>query len=166
MNDRNKSPITHEVTDAVAVWLDAHGFKPVETEVPMVAGWVADLAAVICPTQTELIALQLIKRPPRSMRTKQCRKLIQSVITRVQDIRIERGERVCDTEVRASEGLNVYWNVPKITIDGEVLARDEAETLAVRDGFRDLLAMSDFWPPERLPFDGDIIHWQYPNARS
>lgn len=64
MNDRNKSPITHEVTDAVAVWLDAHGFKPVETEVPMVAGWVADLAAVICPTRTELIALQLIKRPP------------------------------------------------------------------------------------------------------
>jgi len=64
MNDRNKSPITHEVTDAVASWLDAHGFKPVETEVPLVAGWVADLAGVICPTQTELIALKLIQRPP------------------------------------------------------------------------------------------------------
>lgn len=64
MNDRNKSPITHEVTDAVASWLDAHGFKPVETEVPLALGWVADLAGVICPTQTELIALQLIKRPP------------------------------------------------------------------------------------------------------
>jgi hypothetical protein len=94
-----------------------------------------------------------------AMRTKQCRKLIQSVITRVQDIVIEQGERVCDLEIRASEGLKVYWNIPKITIDGE-LARDEAETLAVRDGFRDLLEMSDFWPPERLPFSGDIIHWK------
>jgi hypothetical protein len=95
-----------------------------------------------------------------AMRTKQCRKLIQSVITRVQDIVIEQGERVCDLEIRASEGLKVYWNIPKITIDGELLARDEAETLAVRDGFRDLLEMSDFWPPERLPFSGDIIHWK------
>jgi hypothetical protein len=64
MNDRNKSPITHEVTVAVASWLDVLGFKPVETEVPIAAGWVADLAAVICPTQTELIALKLIQRPP------------------------------------------------------------------------------------------------------
>jgi hypothetical protein len=45
-----------------------------------------------------------------AMRTKQCRKLIQSVITRVQDIVIEQGERVCDLEIRASEGLKVYWN--------------------------------------------------------
>ena len=95
-----------------------------------------------------------------AMRTKQCRKLIESTITRVQDIRIEAGERVFDETVRAAEGLNVWWTVPNITIDGEVLARDEAEALAVRDGFRDLLEMSDFWPPERLPFEGDIIHWR------
>lgn len=93
-----------------------------------------------------------------AMRTKQCRKLFESPITRVQDIRIEQGKRICDIEAR--EGFQVYWNVPKITIDGEVLARDEAETLARRDGFRDLLEMTDFWPPERLPFEGDIIHWR------
>lgn len=93
-----------------------------------------------------------------AQRTKQCRKLIQSTITRVQDIKIEQGKRICSDDLR--DGLLVYWNVPKITIDGEVLARDEAEALAVRDGFRDLLAMSDFWPPERLPFSGDIIHWK------
>lgn len=95
-----------------------------------------------------------------AMRTKQCRKLIQSTITRVQDITIERGKRVADTEAR--EGVTVYWNVPIISIDGDVLARDEAEQLAVRDGFRDLLEMSDFWPPQRLPFSGDIIHWRKP----
>ena len=96
-----------------------------------------------------------------AMRTKQCRKLLQSVITRVQDITIEQGERVEDRNVR--EGMIVYWNIPIITIDGEKLALDEAETLARRDGFSDLLEMSDFWPPERLPFEGDIIHWRFPN---
>lgn len=96
-----------------------------------------------------------------AMRTKQCRKLVQSTITRVQDITIEHGKRrLADTDSR--EGMTVYWNPPKITIDGEVLARDEAEQLAVRDGFRDLLDMSDFWPPQRLPFFGDIIHWRKP----
>src|SRR5271170_7503724 len=71
-----------------------------------------------------------------AMRTKQCRKLVESTITRVQDITIEQGKRICDIEAR--EGMHVYWNVPKITIDGEVLARDEAEALARRDGFQDL----------------------------
>jgi hypothetical protein len=93
-----------------------------------------------------------------AMRTKQCRKLLESVITRVQDITIEQAERVCDTTSR--EGLVVYWNVLKITIDGDVLALDEAEALARRDGFQDLLEMSDFWPPSRLPFYGDLIHWK------
>lgn len=95
-----------------------------------------------------------------AMRTKQCRKIIQSVTTRVQDIRIERGERIEDRNAR--DGLIVYWNVPIITIDGERLALDEAEALARRDGFSDLLEMSDFWPPKRLPFTGDIIHWKFP----
>lgn len=71
MNDRNKTSLTHDVTSAVALAMDVWGFKPVETEVPMpwtevnVKGWIADLAGVICPTQTELIDLKLIpKRPP------------------------------------------------------------------------------------------------------
>lgn len=94
------------------------------------------------------------------MRTKQCRKLIESVITRVQDITIEHGERIEERNARG--GMVVYWNVPVITIDGEKLALDEAEALARRDGFSDLLEMSDFWPPARLPFSGDIIHWKFP----
>jgi hypothetical protein len=62
--DRNKTGITHEVTLAASQWLNAKGFKPVETEVPVEEGWVADLAGVIVPTQTELIDLKLLKRPP------------------------------------------------------------------------------------------------------
>lgn len=65
MNDRNKTQLTHDVTQAVGLWMDGHGFKPVETEVPICLGWCADLAGVIVPTQTELIALKMIPRAPK-----------------------------------------------------------------------------------------------------
>jgi hypothetical protein len=86
-----------------------------------------------------------------AMRTKQCRKVIQSTITRVQDITIEL--------VKAGPRER---NHHRITVDGEVLAADEMQALAVRDGFADLFAMMRFWPVERLPFSGDIIHWKFP----
>jgi hypothetical protein len=71
VDDLNKSPLTNEVTSAVALWLDAMGFKPVETEVGMPwvveneKGWIADLAGVIVPTQTELINLKLLRKSPQ-----------------------------------------------------------------------------------------------------
>jgi hypothetical protein len=71
MNDRNKTAITHDVTQAVAAWMDERGFKPVETEVPMPSssvdekGWIADLAGVISPTQTELVNLGFLPRKPK-----------------------------------------------------------------------------------------------------
>jgi len=71
MDDLNKSPLTCDVTSAVALWLDGMGFKPVETEVGMPwietseKGWIADLAGVIFPTQTELINLKLLRKGPR-----------------------------------------------------------------------------------------------------
>ena len=72
MDDLNKSALTHDVTSAVGLWMDEKGFKPVETEVQMPyltksldeKGWIADLAGVIFPTQTELINLKLIKKSP------------------------------------------------------------------------------------------------------
>lgn len=69
--DRNKSELTHKVTEATYMWLDNHGFKPVETEVEMPwrdvneKGWIADLAGVIVPTQTELIEMNMLPSPPR-----------------------------------------------------------------------------------------------------
>jgi hypothetical protein len=85
-----------------------------------------------------------------AMRTKQCRKLIQSTITRVQDITIEL--------VLAGPHER---NHHRITVDGEVLAPDEMQALAVRDGFASLAHMMQFWVG-RLPFSGDIIHWKFP----
>jgi len=91
-----------------------------------------------------------------AMRTKQCRKLIQSVITRVQDITIEE----CERRVEYQDGAHTFFDYPRITIDGEVLADDEMEALAQRDGFADLFAMMQFWPAQVRPFHGDLIHWK------
>lgn len=67
MNDRNKSELTIAITKNVALWLDGKGFKPVETEVPVSDGWIADVAGVCCPTQTEMIDLKILPRAPRRL---------------------------------------------------------------------------------------------------
>lgn len=63
--DRNKTELTHDVTDAVVRYLDGLGFKPVETEVPIADGWVADVAGCIVPTYTEAVNMKLIDLRPR-----------------------------------------------------------------------------------------------------
>jgi hypothetical protein len=69
MADRNKTELTQNVTRIASLWLNRKGFKPVETEVCVEwrhkKAWIADVAGVIAPTQTELIDLKLIRRPPR-----------------------------------------------------------------------------------------------------
>ena len=62
--DRNKTGLTHAVTQAITVWLNKRGFKPIETEVPVADGWVADLASAIIPTRTELQELKFVPRCP------------------------------------------------------------------------------------------------------
>ncbi len=50
MKDLNKSKLTENVTEAVIVWLKEKGFKPVQTEVRIANGWVADIASILRPT--------------------------------------------------------------------------------------------------------------------
>jgi hypothetical protein len=63
-DDCNKTEITKDVTAAACLWMNEKGFKPVETEVAVCFGWVADVAGVLSPTQTELIDLRLLRRRP------------------------------------------------------------------------------------------------------
>lgn len=63
-DDYNKTAITKTITAAALTYLDERGCKPIETEVLAAAGWISDLAAVVCPTITELTLLKLIKRKP------------------------------------------------------------------------------------------------------
>jgi hypothetical protein len=62
--DRNKTEMTKAVTAAAVNYLAERGFKPVETEVPVCDGWVADIAGVVDPTTTELIKLRVLRRAP------------------------------------------------------------------------------------------------------
>ena len=78
-----------------------------------------------------------------AQRTKHCRKIVESTITRVQDIYL-----CVDNE-----------GIAHAVIDDTELAPDECEQLAKRDGFPSWAAMADFWDG-RYPFSGDIIHWK------
>jgi hypothetical protein len=56
-----------------------------------------------------------------------------------------------------------FW----IRIDGELLAPDEADAFAVRDGFVDAQAMKSHWEKhndlrEGRTCYGDLIHWKFP----
>jgi hypothetical protein len=64
LKDRNKTELTHKVTVAAVRYLDERGFKPLQCEVAVCEGWVADIAGCISPTITELIDLKLLKRKP------------------------------------------------------------------------------------------------------
>jgi len=64
MNDRNKTELTQNITRLACLWMDEHGFKPVETEVAVDDSWIADIASFVYPTRTECINLKLIRRPP------------------------------------------------------------------------------------------------------
>jgi hypothetical protein len=60
--DTNKTDLTHRVTATAAAYLDGLGCKPIETEVPIRCGWVADLASYWYPTMTEARKLHINRR--------------------------------------------------------------------------------------------------------
>ena len=63
--EANKSPLTHAITSGVQTYLKDKGFKPIETEVPIEAGWIADVASVIVPTPTEMQNMKIVPRRPK-----------------------------------------------------------------------------------------------------
>lgn len=86
-------------------------------------------------------------------RTKAVRKLGDSPCTRVQDIRIE------NTGICYEPKTATHFFSQTIWIDGEQLGQDEADLLAVADGFSCFNEMMSFWTG-RFPFEGDLIHWR------
>ena len=65
--DENKTALTHRVTATAAAYLDGLGCKPVETEVAIRRGWVADLASYWYPTMTEAKRLGLDRSAAESL---------------------------------------------------------------------------------------------------
>lgn len=82
------------------------------------------------------------------LRTKKAKLLKRVECTRVESIRIDRA--------------GGFWPQYTVRIDGTMLDRDECEQLARRDGFSTFREMMIFWqtPENRLPFEGQIIHWR------
>lgn len=60
--DKNKTDLTHDVTEAAAKWLASIGAKCIETEVRVGPKWIADLAAFWTPTMTEAAYQKLVPR--------------------------------------------------------------------------------------------------------
>jgi hypothetical protein len=149
--DRNKTEITRLVTAAVMRYFDEHGCKPLETEVPICDGWVADVAGVINPTQTELVELKLIKRRPRYRdyseaaqqeqrawydEVKQAQKLM-TVLCEVKTSRSDfRGDKKWELRIPANLA---YLAIPKdlpVSMDEIPLAWGVLEYLPASDSIR------------------------------
>ena len=101
IDDRNKTELTKQVTIAAIDYFDGNGCKPVETEVVVGPGWTADIATVLCPTQTELIGLKLLpKRPPWGSDLmadwKENRDSLHRVMTVICEVKTSRGDFVGD----------------------------------------------------------------------
>ena len=94
-----------------------------------------------------------------AMRTKQCRRLFTSTITKVGDLVLTASGRKFAGFNAVVDGLHQFGIYPQIEIDGIRLADDEMEALAIRDGFKSLFHMSGFWDLNKT-FNGDLIHWK------
>lgn len=142
--DRNKSTLTHVATAAVAAWLDGIGCKPVETEVPVAEGWIADLATFWSPTMTEAKRSKLLKAMvagevnDRAMQTLQ--HLFRDVggrLTIAVEVKVSRGDFLADagrkygtwgkTERRATQQPPAHFCIlacpAGVMLDGENLHR-------------------------------------------
>lgn len=60
--DANKTALTHNITAVAMGYLDGAGFKPIETEVTVAGGWIADIASFVYPTPTETKKLKINHR--------------------------------------------------------------------------------------------------------
>ena len=92
--DRNKTGLTIALTQAVTTWLDERGFKPIETEVPVADGWVADLASAIIPTRTELQKLKFMPHCPeyRELEWRAKADSLRRLMTVLVEIKTSRGD--------------------------------------------------------------------------
>lgn len=73
--------------------------------------------------------------------------------------------KVEDIEIEILPPIFLDQAGPVVRINGEALSDDECQALAWRDGFRNngrnqaFQEMLEFWKG-RLPFRGQVIHWQ------
>lgn len=132
--DRNKTELTHRLTAAAMLFLDEHGFKPVETEVPLDRDvecarrtWQADIMGVCVPTQTEARLLELIPKRPGRRATedeleawKQCYRSLPKPITALVEVKTSRADFTGDWKWKETPPVNLCY----LAIPENMLARE------------------------------------------
>lgn len=118
IQDRNKTELTKQVTAAAYRYLDERGSKPLETEVPICDGWIADIAGVLNPTITEMIELKLLKRRPRSTQQGyewwEDAKAVQRLMTVLVEVKTSRADFRGDKKWALPLPVNLaYLAIPK-----------------------------------------------------
>jgi len=107
----------------------------------------------------------------RNVRQKNMALLFRAPVIRVESIRLcsyetyQRGPTPLDGNHCRNASRGPHGEAMLVWINRQLLEHDEAEELFRRDGFRDKALMATyeallFWQ-ERLPFAGQIIHWDY-----
>lgn len=95
-------------------------------------------------------------------RTKQARKLGESVCVGVTPIRISERMVACPPwKLSKTLPAEPSWREWEgiVELDGKMLSEDEVELLAVSDGFQSSDEFFDFFIPSDEPFEGDVIMW-------
>lgn len=149
IEDRNKTDLTKSITRAVISYLDDRGCKPIETEVPVEPGWIADVATVITPTRTELADLKLIKRAPRwndptrSEWLKQSKELLQ-LMTILVEVKSSKSDLCNDRKWKVAPPTNLAY----LAIPTDLLLLAHAE---VNPGWGILVHGTDYVRIDRAP---------------
>lgn len=123
--DQNKTELTKMVTAAACFWLDERGCKPVETEVSIAQGWIADLAGVVCPSNTELQELKLIRRAPKWDRRSDREAweidaaAMSWMMTVIVEVKTSRGDFVGDRKWTAAHLADLCWIAAPAGLIGE-----------------------------------------------
>jgi hypothetical protein len=145
MSDANKLPLTKKINEGASLYLKERGFKPIETEVFIQKGWVADIAGVCVPTRTEAIKMKLLKSKPQSKYDKiilengRCQyklnkersekrdlweaqyQKIESPLTAIIEVKISRGDWKKDKKW----SLNPPANINYLAIPNGLLKKEE-----------------------------------------
>ena len=110
-DDQNKTELTKQITAATCFWLDERGCKPVETEVSVACGWIADIASVICPSNTELQELKQsavleVEQTSRAGSVEAEVAAMACMMTVIVEVKTSRGDFLGDKK----------WNAPPLQI--------------------------------------------------
>lgn len=127
--DRNKTNLTHRITALSMIYLKHRGFSPIETEVSVENGWIADIASFCTPNMTETSRLRLrsISRfGLKELDSGEIRFCYGPLLTAIVEVKISRNDFLKDKERKFSGTFPAhlcYLAYPKDMLDENEIPR-------------------------------------------